>query len=175
MCFLNEKVPCQFVCISSLSLLWYVFIYLFYISLSTSLYLSRFLSLFSLVWERERRCKFSTRNRTLSCSPFFHTLAHLRSFARSLSRSPSSSRFRIHSTLAPRFCFFSSFPFARFIFSLLPRLQIAWSYSPFVHAQLSGAGSLFNRICDVIPRFSFCYTLRNLCNDIRKRIQRSYC
>lgn len=85
MCFLNEKVPCQFVCISSLSLLWYVFIYLFYISLSTSLYLSRFLSLFSLVWERERRCKFSTRNRTLSCSPFFHTLAHLRSFARSLS------------------------------------------------------------------------------------------
>lgn len=66
------------------------FIYLsllFSLSLSTSLYLSRFLSLFSLVWERERRCKFSTRNRTLSCSPFFHTLAHLRSFARSLSLS----------------------------------------------------------------------------------------
>lgn len=107
---------------------------------------------------------------------FIHLHTYARSRVRSLSRSPSSSRFRIHSTLAPRFCFFSSFPFARFIFSLLPRLQIAWSYSPFVHAQLSGAGSLFNRICDVIPRFSFCYTLRNLlCNDIRKRIQRSYC
>lgn len=103
MCFLNEKVPCQFVCISSLSLLWYVFIYLFYISLSTSLYLSRFLSLFSLVWERERRCKFSTRNRTLSCSPFFHTLAHLRSFARSLSLAlplPLVFAFTRHSHLA---------------------------------------------------------------------------
>lgn len=95
MCFLNEKVPCQFVCISSLSLLWYVFIYLFYISLSS--FLSVSLSLLhytSLVFSPSSlSCENVDVNLALAIAHFLahRSFIHLHTYARSRVRSLSLS------------------------------------------------------------------------------------